>query len=124
MSASQYRGQLDRKRKQRIDADKKAGEYRSKESSKRADAAKARQAAAQHQQGDGEYCDQQDQQRDCAAPEPLQHGHPPGAAVAARKQLHEKTSLVRRQALGQDRTVTFLRANNNRLNTSPPRAGV
>ena len=46
MSASQYRGQLDRKRKQRIDADKKAGEYRSKESSKRADAAKARQAAA------------------------------------------------------------------------------
>ena len=40
MSASQYRGQLDRKRKQRIDADKKAGEYRSKESSKRADAAK------------------------------------------------------------------------------------
>ena len=46
MSASQYRGQLDRKRKQRIDADKKAGEFRSKESSKRADAAKARQAAA------------------------------------------------------------------------------
>lgn len=45
VSASQYRGQLDRKRKQRIDADKKAGEYRSKESSKRADAAKARQAA-------------------------------------------------------------------------------
>ena len=45
MSASQYRGQLDRKRRQRIDADKKAGEYRSKESSKRADAAKARQAA-------------------------------------------------------------------------------
>ena len=46
MSASQYRSQLDRKRKQRIDADKKAGEYRSKESSKRVDAAKARQAAA------------------------------------------------------------------------------
>ncbi|SEC27798.1 hypothetical protein [Arthrobacter woluwensis] len=46
MSASQYRGQLDRKRKQRIEADKKAGEYRSKESSKRADAARARQAAA------------------------------------------------------------------------------
>ena len=46
MSASQYRSQLDRKRKQRIDADKKAGEYRSKESAKRADAAKARQAAA------------------------------------------------------------------------------
>jgi len=46
VSASQYRSQLDRKRKQRIDADKKAGEYRSKESAKRADAAKARQAAA------------------------------------------------------------------------------
>lgn len=46
MSVSQYRGQLDSKRKQRIDADKKAGEYRSKESAKRADAAKARQAAA------------------------------------------------------------------------------
>ena len=46
MSASQYRGQLERKRKQRVEADKKAAEYRSKESSKRADAAKARQAAA------------------------------------------------------------------------------
>lgn len=46
MSASQYRSQLDRKRKQRIEADKKAGEYRSKESSKRANAAKAQQAAA------------------------------------------------------------------------------
>lgn len=45
MSASQYRGQLDRKRRQLIDANKKAGEYRSKESSKRSDAAKARQAA-------------------------------------------------------------------------------
>lgn len=46
MSASQYRGQLDRKRKQRVEADKKAGEYRAKESKKRADAAKARQGAA------------------------------------------------------------------------------
>lgn len=46
MSASQYRGQLDRKRKQRIEADKKAGDYRSKESTKRAEAAKARQAAS------------------------------------------------------------------------------
>ena len=45
MSSSLYRGQLERKRKQRIDADKKAGEYRSKESSKRAAATKARQAA-------------------------------------------------------------------------------
>lgn len=46
MSASQYRSQLERKRKQRIEAEKKAGEYRTKESSKRADAAKARRAAA------------------------------------------------------------------------------
>lgn len=46
MGASQYRGQLERKRKQRIDAEKKAGEFRTKESRKRADAAKARQAAA------------------------------------------------------------------------------
>lgn len=46
MSASQYRSQLDRKRKQRIEAEKKAGEYRSKESTKRADAAKARASAA------------------------------------------------------------------------------
>ena len=46
MSASQYRGQLERKRKQRVDAEKKAGDYRSKESTKRAEATKARQAAA------------------------------------------------------------------------------
>ncbi len=46
MSASQSRGQLERKRKQRIEAEKKAGEYRTKESKKRAEAAKARQAAA------------------------------------------------------------------------------
>lgn len=46
MSASQYRSQLERKRKQRFEAEKKAGEYRTKESKKRADAAKARQAAA------------------------------------------------------------------------------
>jgi hypothetical protein len=45
MSASQYRGQLERKRKQRIDAEKKVGEYRTKESTKRAEASKARQAA-------------------------------------------------------------------------------
>lgn len=45
MSASQYRSQLDRRRKQRVNAEKKAGEYRAKESKKRADAAKARQAA-------------------------------------------------------------------------------
>ena len=42
MSASQYRGQLERKRKQRVDAEKKVGEFRAKESSKRADSAKAR----------------------------------------------------------------------------------
>lgn len=46
MSASQYRSQLERKRKQRIEAEKKSGDYRSKESKKRADATKARQAAA------------------------------------------------------------------------------
>jgi len=45
MSATQYRGQLERKRKQRLDAEKKANEYRAKESKKRADAAAARQAA-------------------------------------------------------------------------------
>jgi hypothetical protein len=45
MSVSMYRGQLDRKRKQRLEAERKVGEYRSKESKKRAEAAKARQAA-------------------------------------------------------------------------------
>lgn len=46
VSADQYRRQLERKRAQRIDADKKAGEFRSKETAKRSDAAKARGAAA------------------------------------------------------------------------------
>lgn len=46
MSASMYRGQLERKRKQRVEAEKKAGELRSKESTKRAEAAKARLAAS------------------------------------------------------------------------------
>ncbi|MGW2152259.1 hypothetical protein [Nonomuraea sp. NPDC001699] len=46
MSANQYRSQLERKRKQRIEAEKKAGEYRSKETAKRTAAAKARTAAA------------------------------------------------------------------------------
>lgn len=41
-----YRNQLDRKRKQRIEADKKAASYRRKESAKRADAAKARASAS------------------------------------------------------------------------------
>lgn len=45
MSASQSRGQLDRKRKQRIDAEKKVGDYRSKETAKRTAAASARAAA-------------------------------------------------------------------------------
>lgn len=45
MSADQVRRQLEQKRKQRTDAEKKAGEYRIKESNKRADADKARQAA-------------------------------------------------------------------------------
>lgn len=46
MSANQYRGQLERKRKQRVEAEKKAGGYRTTESKKRAEATKARQAAA------------------------------------------------------------------------------
>jgi hypothetical protein len=45
MSVTMYRGQFDRKRRQRLEAEKRAGEYRSKESKKRAEAAKARQAA-------------------------------------------------------------------------------
>ncbi len=45
MSASQYRGQLDRKRKQRIEAEKKTGDCRSKETARRTAAAKARTAA-------------------------------------------------------------------------------
>jgi hypothetical protein len=45
VSVSTYRGQLDRKRKQRLNAEKKAGEYRSKESKKRTEVARARQAA-------------------------------------------------------------------------------
>ena len=35
MSASMYRGQLDRKRRQRLDAEKKVGELRRKEAEKR-----------------------------------------------------------------------------------------
>ncbi|WP_280300817.1 CHAT domain-containing protein [Nocardia abscessus] len=46
MSANQYRSQLTSKRKQRIDAEKKAGEFRTKESKKRAEAAAARLAAS------------------------------------------------------------------------------
>lgn len=46
MSSSQLRGQLGRKRDQRVQAEKRTGEYRTKESSKRSDAAKARAAAA------------------------------------------------------------------------------
>jgi len=46
MSASQYRSQLENKRKQRVDAESKAGGFRSKESAKRADAAKARLVAS------------------------------------------------------------------------------
>ena len=43
MTASQYGDQLERKRKQRVETEKKAREYRIKESQKRADGAKARQ---------------------------------------------------------------------------------
>lgn len=46
MSASQYRRQLERKRAQRVEAEKKAAKYRSKESAKRAEAASARRAAS------------------------------------------------------------------------------
>ncbi|WIB13303.1 hypothetical protein [Curtobacterium sp. MCPF17_052] len=46
MTASQYRSQLERKRKQYAEAAKKAGDFRSKESGKRTDASKARQAAS------------------------------------------------------------------------------
>lgn len=46
MSANMYRNQLTTKRKQLLDAEKRAREYRAKESQKRTDAAKARQAAA------------------------------------------------------------------------------
>ena len=45
MSTSYYRNQLERKRKQRVDADRESGRYRVKESNSRTDAAKARQAA-------------------------------------------------------------------------------
>lgn len=45
MSSAQYRRELDRKRKQRIDAEAKAGECRTKESKNRAEADKARQEA-------------------------------------------------------------------------------
>ena len=45
MSASQYRRQLESKRKQRIAAEKKAGECRAKETGKRTAAAKARMGA-------------------------------------------------------------------------------
>lgn len=46
MSARMYRGQLDRKRRQRLDSEKRAGEYRTKESKKRTEAATARSRAA------------------------------------------------------------------------------
>lgn len=45
MSSAQYRRELDRKRKQRIDAESKVAEYRTEESKKRAEADKDRQEA-------------------------------------------------------------------------------
>lgn len=45
MTANQYRSQLQRKRVQRADAEKKAGEFRKKEADKRSAASKARLAA-------------------------------------------------------------------------------
>ena len=41
-----YRGQLDQKRCQRLDAEKKVGELRKKEAEKRKEATRAREAAA------------------------------------------------------------------------------
>ena len=46
MSSNQYRSELERKRKQRTEAETKAGEYRTKESQKRSESAKARLAAS------------------------------------------------------------------------------
>lgn len=46
MSSSTIRSQLERKRAQRVDAEKKASAARSKENTKRSDATKARQAAS------------------------------------------------------------------------------
>ena len=46
VSSSMYRGQLERKRQQRLDSEKKAGDLRSKESGERVRAAKARAAAS------------------------------------------------------------------------------
>jgi hypothetical protein len=46
MSANQVRSELARKRKNRTDAEKQAGDFRTKESQKRSDSAKARAAAA------------------------------------------------------------------------------
>jgi hypothetical protein len=51
VSSSQYRSEMERKRKQRSEAEKKAGEYRSKESQKRSESAKARVAAAKASNG-------------------------------------------------------------------------
>ncbi|MEI5585408.1 MULTISPECIES: CHAT domain-containing protein [unclassified Agromyces] len=45
MSAQTFRSQLERKTRQRLDAEKRAREYRAKESGKRTDASKARAAA-------------------------------------------------------------------------------
>lgn len=46
MGSQQYRSELERKQKQILDAEKKAGEFRIKESKKRSEADKARQDAA------------------------------------------------------------------------------
>lgn len=46
MSSQMYRRQLEHKRRQRVDAERKAAEYSTKEAAKRSDAAKARLAAS------------------------------------------------------------------------------
>jgi CHAT domain len=51
MSANMYRGQLERKRRQRIDAEKKAWEFRKKEADKRKAATRAREAAGRSSSG-------------------------------------------------------------------------
>jgi len=46
MAVNQYRSQLDRKRRQRVEAEQKSGEYRNKESKNRTEASKARSTVA------------------------------------------------------------------------------
>lgn len=67
MSASQYRRQLDQKRKQRIDAEKKAGESRTKESKLRAEATTARVAGGKKSGSAAASKEREAQRKDKAA---------------------------------------------------------